>query len=284
MKTSDFGGTGTLLALGDGVADGLGDGGVDGSSDGVVDHDAGFPTSPRTPEAIREWLVAQLAERLLVDTAEIDVREPLTSYGLDSIQAMGLIGDLEDWLGRPLSLTVVDDYPSIEALVGHLVEGPDGVDRIDHADPSSPGSARSRVYLELDGAGLDLERCTAAFQRLIDRHDLLRTVVLPDGERRVLEQVPPYQIEGRDLRGRAPHAVAAELAAVRQSMIDQPSPADRWPLFEVQASYLDDRITRLHFSLDPLIAGETSAQRLIHEWSQLYQDLQALLESKIGES
>lgn len=113
-------GTAGPLSSSDGVADNL--------RDGALDDRAGRQTPPRTPAAIREWLVAQLAERLLVDTAEIDDREPLTGYGLDSIQALGLIGDLEDWLGRRLSLTLLDDYPCIEALVGYLADVPDRVE------------------------------------------------------------------------------------------------------------------------------------------------------------
>ena len=55
----------------------------------------------------------------------IDPREPFTYYGLDSVQAVGLTGDLEIWLGRRLSPTLAWDYPNIESLARHLaVETP----------------------------------------------------------------------------------------------------------------------------------------------------------------
>jgi acyl carrier protein len=73
-----------------------------------------------TESAIRAWLVERLAESLEVPAADIDVREPFSSYGLDSPTAVGLSGELERWLGRRLSATLVWDFPSVELLASHL--------------------------------------------------------------------------------------------------------------------------------------------------------------------
>src|SRR5207249_4393273 len=61
---------------------------------------------------------------LNVQPSRIDVREPLAHYGLDSVQAVSMAGELEDWLGRSLSPTLAYDYPSIHALAQHLAEKP----------------------------------------------------------------------------------------------------------------------------------------------------------------
>ena len=60
--------------------------------------------------------------------------------------------------------------------------------------------------MELECVDVDLERLNLAWQRLIDRHDMLRAIVLPEGQQQVLERVPPYQIEVLDLRGHDPQA------------------------------------------------------------------------------
>ncbi|HEY4088947.1 MAG TPA: aminotransferase class III-fold pyridoxal phosphate-dependent enzyme, partial [Bryobacteraceae bacterium] len=73
-----------------------------------------------TMSAIQAWLVSDLAQRLKVASEEIDIREPFSRYGLDSIGAVGLSGDLERWLGRRLDPTLAWDYPSVEALAAHL--------------------------------------------------------------------------------------------------------------------------------------------------------------------
>ena len=70
--------------------------------------------------SISDWLVARLAEVLGVSPQDIDVREPLTNFGLTSRDAVGLSGDLEEWLGRRLSPTLAYEYPTVEALARYL--------------------------------------------------------------------------------------------------------------------------------------------------------------------
>jgi acyl carrier protein len=73
-----------------------------------------------TAAQIEAWIVSYLAELLEVDSGEIDVTIPFDRYGLDSSVAVGLTGDLEDWLGTEVDPTLLYDYPTIEALVKHL--------------------------------------------------------------------------------------------------------------------------------------------------------------------
>ncbi|ACB75244.1 type I polyketide synthase [Opitutus terrae] len=67
------------------------------------------------------WLVEQLAQRLQLDPKQIDAGEPFSRYGLDSMTAVELSGELERWMGRRLPPTLIYDYPSIQALASHLV-------------------------------------------------------------------------------------------------------------------------------------------------------------------
>ncbi|MEO1403651.1 MAG: acyl carrier protein [Cyanobacteria bacterium J06635_1] len=77
-------------------------------------------TSP--VEAIQQWLTNQLADLLSIDPSTIDVKQPLTRYGLDSIDAVTLVGDLEDWLDLELPSTLLWDYPTLEKASAYLVE------------------------------------------------------------------------------------------------------------------------------------------------------------------
>lgn len=70
--------------------------------------------------AIERWLVARLAALQGRPVDEIDVAAPFSHYSLDSVDAIGLSGDLEDWLGVELPATLIWDYPSIELLSRHL--------------------------------------------------------------------------------------------------------------------------------------------------------------------
>lgn len=71
---------------------------------------------------IQAWIVSYLAQLLEIDLDEVNVTIPFDQYGLDSAAAVGLTGDMEDWLGRKLDPTLLYDYPTAEALARHLAE------------------------------------------------------------------------------------------------------------------------------------------------------------------
>jgi acyl-CoA synthetase (AMP-forming)/AMP-acid ligase II/acyl carrier protein len=78
--------------------------------------------SDPTEEAIQAWLVSHLAVYLKLQPDEIDIRESLAHYGLDSSVAITLTGELADWLGCQLEPTLFWEYPSIEVLAEYLAK------------------------------------------------------------------------------------------------------------------------------------------------------------------
>lgn len=55
-----------------------------------------------------------------MNPAEVNISVPFDRFGLSSASALLMTGDLETWLGRELDPTLPYDYPTIEALAGHL--------------------------------------------------------------------------------------------------------------------------------------------------------------------
>ena len=133
------------------------------------------------------------------------------------------------------------------------------------------GEVANHGYYEIESHDLDLERLNWALQQLIDRHDMLRAIVLPDGQQQVLEKVPPYQIEVLDLRSQSDSVVKARISDIRHRMSHQVLPADQYPLFEFRATRLNEGKVRLHISYDLQIFDAWSLFRLFDEWFQLYQ-------------
>jgi acyl-CoA synthetase (AMP-forming)/AMP-acid ligase II/acyl carrier protein len=78
------------------------------------------PVSTRGAEEIVAFLQQKLASGLAVRSDEVDITEPFSSFGLDSLRTMELLSEMETWLGRPLSPTVFWNYPSIADLTAHL--------------------------------------------------------------------------------------------------------------------------------------------------------------------
>ena len=68
----------------------------------------------RTAEEIQAWIVDYLARVLEKPVDEIDVTVPFDDFALDSATAIGMTGDLEEWLGKSVDPTLVFDYPTIE--------------------------------------------------------------------------------------------------------------------------------------------------------------------------
>jgi amino acid adenylation domain-containing protein/thioester reductase-like protein len=69
---------------------------------------------------IQSFLLTRIASMLEMDASAIDPRQPFTYYGLGSVQAVSLTGDLETFLKRKLSPTLAWDYPTIESLSNFL--------------------------------------------------------------------------------------------------------------------------------------------------------------------
>ncbi|CAN7362696.1 amino acid adenylation domain-containing protein [Pseudoduganella sp. LjRoot289] len=132
------------------------------------------------------------------------------------------------------------------------------------------GSVATHLYVELDGAALDIERLNDALCRMIERHDMLRAVVGGDGMQRILPVVPRYRIAATDVSGASPEAAERAVLAARDALSHQVLQADRWPLFEVRATLLPAARVRLHVSLDLLILDAWSIFLFFKEWHALY--------------
>ncbi|WP_306323274.1 MULTISPECIES: amino acid adenylation domain-containing protein [unclassified Streptomyces] len=134
------------------------------------------------------------------------------------------------------------------------------------------GGVATYLYTERERAGLDVDRLERALNRVIERHGMLRAVVLPDGRQRVLPETAPYRIAVDDLRGLPESERAARLAATRAAMDHQVLPTDRCPLFDIRASLLDGERTRLHIGLDIMVVDGFSMYVLFQEWQRFYED------------
>ena len=137
------------------------------------------------------------------------------------------------------------------------------------------GKVGSHSYIEIDLDDVDLPRLQAAFQALVLRHEMLRAIVLPDGQQRFMQDPAPYEIEVTDLRGLEPRNAEASLTDIRARLSNQSFDPGRWPLFDIQATRMDARRTRLHLCFDMLIVDGWSLYLVLSEWAALYRDPQA---------
>ncbi len=71
-----------------------------------------------TPSAadIEAWLVARVSGLTGVPAADIDTREPLTRYGLDSVSLIALAAEMEKRTGYRFRENPLDAHSTIESL------------------------------------------------------------------------------------------------------------------------------------------------------------------------
>lgn len=135
------------------------------------------------------------------------------------------------------------------------------------------GDVATHIYSEHDSPTLDLAQCEAAINHLIQRHDMLRAIIQPDGSQVVQQNVPYYKIKVEDLRKLGPEATQKKLQAKRETLSHQVLPADKWPLFHIESTLHSGNQIRFHISMDALITDGWSMRLLSREFLEVYGNL-----------
>ncbi|MEO0683455.1 MAG: amino acid adenylation domain-containing protein, partial [Cyanobacteria bacterium J06649_11] len=141
------------------------------------------------------------------------------------------------------------------------------------------GNIAIHLYFEVESIDFDVARFNQAWQRLVERHDMLRAVVLPDGRQQILQETPTWQLEVIDLRGYEPKALEEQLNISREHLSHLVKPIEQWPQFEIRALQIDEHATRLYFSFDGWCLDGWSYQILFRDLVTLYQNPKAPLPS-----
>ncbi|HUQ56320.1 AMP-binding protein, partial [Lentzea sp.] len=237
--------------------------------------------------ALEAWLRQQIAIAARVSPWQIDGGAPLTALGVDSLRLLEFRGTIERELGVSLTSTTAVLDAIVDEVLAKLdeqatapAEGivPDPAHRFDpfpltdiqyaylvgRSETFELSGVATHGYVELDAVSLDLEQLQAAWRKVVDRHEMLRAVVLPDGTQQVLETVEPYRIVVDE------SADEKSVLAVRARMSAQMRPVGEWPLWEVRASRFGDGRVRVHLSFDLLVADLWSLRLIMADWARYY--------------
>jgi amino acid adenylation domain-containing protein/non-ribosomal peptide synthase protein (TIGR01720 family) len=139
------------------------------------------------------------------------------------------------------------------------------------------GNVGAHFYAEVDfsvieGSDETFDRMEAAWQKLIDRHDMLRMIVAGDGCQVVSQDAPRYRIARQNLTRLIKKEAESRLLGIRDELSHQVFDPEVWPLFALRFTRISGVLARLHFSIDLLIADFTSIQVLVSEWRRLVVD------------
>lgn len=73
-------------------------------------------------DVIEDWLKHWLIQKLGVPLETFDRHASFTDYGIDSLMTVQLIQDLQEWLHISCNEHILEHFPTIDALVQHLVK------------------------------------------------------------------------------------------------------------------------------------------------------------------
>ncbi|MEH2065253.1 MAG: amino acid adenylation domain-containing protein [Nostoc sp.] len=245
-----------------------------------------------------EEVIAGIWQELL-NVQKVGIYDNFFELGGHSLLATQVIYQMREALQIELPLRSLFDSPTVAGIAEHIANTQDRIDSVLHLSivPNLEeryqsfsltdiqqaywigrngafdlSNVATHAYREIDCLNLDLDRFNTAWQRLIERHDMLRAIVQPNGQQRILPQVPDYEIKVLDLRGESEEIREFRLTEIRDRMSHQVLPADKWPLFEICATRLPENKIRLYLSFDLLIGDAWSYQIIGRELAELVQN------------
>lgn len=79
---------------------------------------------PHKSEDIQRWIATTLANKANMPVHAVDLNRSFVDYGLDSVAAVDLVQDLNDWLDGLIDVdpTILWDFPTVESLVNYLAQ------------------------------------------------------------------------------------------------------------------------------------------------------------------
>ncbi|WP_437572918.1 amino acid adenylation domain-containing protein [Sorangium sp. So ce542] len=244
-------------------------------------------------------LEALARDVLQVEATPLRWDVPLVEYGLDSLKAVQLANRLARLSGAQISPVRLFEGMTLAELQALLDQhgAPDGHAAAissaapDRGDPRAPfpltevqrayllgreesldlGGVGCHAYLELERDELDLDRFERAWNRVIERHDMLRAVFSADGLQRVQRAAPAFQLKVWDHRAETPAGAERAVEEVRSRLSHRVFAPDAWPLFDVGVSLLPGGRCRVHLNVDLLALDAWSVGILSRDLELLYE-------------
>lgn len=135
------------------------------------------------------------------------------------------------------------------------------------------GGVACHLYMELKYNALDHELVENIWNRLVQRHEMLRATVSNQGFQSILQETPRFKVSYKDVSSLAAQEQISALEEVRERMSHRVYDTEQWSLFDiaVTTTQLEQKNESvLHFSMEFLIADWISMWMLMAEFEKLY--------------
>ena len=104
----------------------------------------------RLADKIEKWMLQWLIEKAAVPEDEVSRDKPFAEFGLDSLTAVELSQQLEDWVGVEVVPTIAWNYPTPATLAGYLARQAAGVDDEEATKTPAVDEELDRLLTEIE--------------------------------------------------------------------------------------------------------------------------------------
>lgn len=124
-------------------------------------------------------------------------------------------------------------------------------------DLYSYGNVACHIYQEYKYRELEEARVQNVWNKVINSHDMLKTIIYEEGYQKTLPSVPDYKV------------MTGDGQKIRSQLENKIYPLNKWPMFDIGVSQHDD-YSILHFSMDFMICDWSSIWQVLYEFEDLY--------------
>ncbi|WP_353146333.1 amino acid adenylation domain-containing protein [Chryseobacterium sp.] len=135
------------------------------------------------------------------------------------------------------------------------------------------GGVACHLYMELKYNALDHELVENTWNRLVQRHEMLRATVSNQGFQTIHKETPHFKVSYQDVAAFTVPEQSSALDEVRGRMSHRVYDTEQWPLFDIAVTTTQSgqkKESVLHFSMEFLIADWISMWMLMAEFEKLY--------------
>lgn len=198
-----------------------------------------------------EWIFTKptFEEQVYSIKALLDDQVGITSQNILSVIDNDMLNRYE-----PFPLTEVQQAYLLGKISGGVTEG-----------------ISTHYYFELESGELNVTLLEDTLNKLIQRHDMMRAIVLKNArEQRVIERVPIYNISVTDVSNEDARQQNNVLSNIREEMCHEKFDVEQWPAFKIRLTKLANKY-RIHLCFDNIFFDGWSISLIINEWQELYQ-------------
>lgn len=236
-------------------------------------------------EDIRRFIIGFISKYSSVSPENIDTSVSMIYLGLNSLLSQLLIAEIQERYGITLSIVDINRYPSIDAIAEYVISKSENKsenillsakntinDQIPITDVQQAyitgrnseidwGGVSCQYYMERDIENLDAKQFKTAVRKLMERHESLRTVIMPDFTQKIIED---YNADITFQKAVGDNCDEV-LERTRDEMCNTMLPVDK-PMFKIVVSEMDNNIFRIHIQIDMICCD---AMSMLIFWNDL---------------